>query len=271
VKFSIFYFSGTGNTRWVVQQLNKIIIDKGHQGELFTLDNLDMKDDLLIDILLGSDYIGIAHPIYGANIPPIVRTFITRIKNLLANEKRYEKLMFVISTFGYVNGFGPIAEKKLLSDTGFKLISYLNIRIFNNISTPKIKSKEISRVILEKRKRNAKRKMVKMVERVITRRRYINGIGPYLIPGIIIREIAKKRIENHYKTLSVNLDSCNQCMMCGDNCPTSSIVFECNQFKFLSTCTACTRCYNFCPTYSIEIDGILADPNIYRRHHGLDT
>ncbi len=37
MKFSTFYFSGTGNTKWVVEQFNNIIANNGHKAEMLQL------------------------------------------------------------------------------------------------------------------------------------------------------------------------------------------------------------------------------------------
>lgn len=272
MKFTTFYFSGTGNTKWAVEQFNQIIQGRGHQGEMFSIDNFNAQNmEQLGSILLESDYVGFANPIYGANIPPIMRRFIELLAKIQAGIDKYSKPIYIINTFGYINAFGPIAAGRLFFNSGFKLFSYANILICNNISTPKLKSNGISLEKLDDRKEVAKRELVRMVDKILAGKRYITGVGPYLLPGILIRKASKNSIENNYKTFSVKLDTCTKCMLCVKKCPTQSIRFENCSFKFYPECTACMRCYNFCPTYSILIDGAYADPSIYRRYRGPYT
>ena len=270
--FSTFYFSGTGNTEWAVKEFTKLIEMKGHQSVIYSIDGQNMQDkSTLKDILMNSDYIGFANPIYGANIPPIMNGFINKIKNILLYKKNFVKSVYIINTFGYVNAFGPFAAKKLFSNTGLKLVSYANLKICNNISTPKIKSKPIDSVKLEKRKVRSKIILEKMINKILQNKRYITGIGPYLIPGLVIRKISKKGIADSYLALGINLKTCNRCMMCVNKCPTQSIKFYNQKFEFLQTCTACMRCYNFCPTFSILFEGKYADPKEFYRYRGPDT
>lgn len=269
MKFATFYFSGTGNTEWVVKEFNQKIKEKGHLGEMFSIEQRDIqKLSFLEAIFRGSDYIGFANPIYGANIPPIMRNFIKLVVLLIAKDKEYSKPVYIINTFAYINGFGPFALNKLFSNVGLKLISYVNIKLCNNISTPKIKIDEISFEELEKRKEKALIQLDKMVDMLFTDKKYITGIGLYLIPGIIIRKKLHKGILDNYKALSVKNESCSLCMLCVNKCPTKSILYLDNSFEFLSTCTACMRCYNHCPSYSILFNGIYADPSIYKRYQG---
>ena len=269
MKFTTFYFSGTGNTEWVVKEFNRKIKEKGHQGEIVSIEKKDiLESSFLEDIFLKSDYIGFANPIYGANIPPIMRVFIERVVLFIANKKEYLKPIYIINTFGYINGFGPFASKKLFSNTGLKLSSYLNIKLCNNISTPKIKTDGISMDKLALRKEKSVIKLGKMIDILLTNKKHITGIGLYLIPGIIIRKKLQRGIIDNYKVLSVKKESCSLCMLCVNKCPTNSIIYRDNCFKFLPTCTACMRCYNNCPKNSILFNKIYADPNIYKRYLG---
>lgn len=271
MKFSTFYFSGTGNTEWAVKQFNKIIVEREHDGEIISIENIDAQDtSFFIDMVRNSDFVGFANPIYGGDIPPVMKNFIDKLIKTLVDEKEYSKPIYIINTFAYVNGFGPFCVKKLFYNTGFKLISYINIQLCNNISSLKLKVKKISQDKLDKRKKEAKEKLLKMVDMMLAEKSNITGIGPYLIPNILIRKKTKKAIEDNYKVFSVNSVTCNRCMLCVNKCPTKSIRYLDSNFRFLPTCTACMRCYNNCPTFSILFDGRYADPNIYERYHGPD-
>lgn len=267
--FTTFYFSGTGNTRWAVEQFNKIITNKGQQIEIYSIDNHEAKAaDFLKNIICKSDFIGFANPIYGADIPPIMKKFIHRIIKILQNEELVSKNTYMINTFGYINAFGPIEAKRLLANTCFNLKAYVNIRLCNNISTPKLNLNIVSRDELNHKKDQARKELLLLSERLLSGRKYITGIGPYLIPGIIIRKKAHKGIIYNYKSLGVNTETCNRCMQCINSCPTNSIKLNGDQFVFSTDCTACMRCYNFCPTFSIQFDGVAANPKVYHRYHG---
>lgn len=270
--FSTFYFSATGNTKWVVEQFCRIVRNSGNKAEMYTIDAYEkLTDDVIKAILNDSDYIGFAIPIYGADMPVIMKRFISRLNVLQRNENLLSKTVYMINTFGYVNAFGPIAAKKIFINTRFNLTTHVNIRMCNDISTPELKSGQISRVTFDQRKARAGKKLIILTKRLLSGLKYIDGIGPYLIPGIIIRKKLRAAIADHYKALSVNMHSCSGCMLCVRNCPTQSIYFNDGRFEFTSGCTGCMRCYNFCPTFSIVTGGVYADPNIYHRYRGPDT
>jgi Dissimilatory sulfite reductase (desulfoviridin), alpha and beta subunits len=267
-----FYFSGTGNTKWVVEQFHHILKDKGHTDNMISIDRMEeISDETLQNMIQQSDWIGFANPIYGANIPPIMRKFICRLNQLMQRNKEKHKPVYIINTVGYINAFGPFAAKKLLEHSFFSLRIYINIQLCNNISTPKHKSKPLKKEEFQKRKEIAVTQLKELYEKMLLNQDHITGIGPYLLPGIIIRYIFKHGVTDNYASLSVRKESCIHCMRCVENCPTGSIRYnELEEFEFLPTCTACMRCYNYCPKCSIQIDNQYADPNYYHRFRGPD-
>lgn len=267
MKFLTFYFSGTGNTKWACDKFSTVVESSGNKSKLFPIENYHFNNkEKLLELINEYDYIGFAHPIYGANIPPVMRKF---IEYVCSNFKDISKPVYIINTFGYINAFGPICSKKLFSNTKFKLTVYLNIKLCNNISRPGLRTKKISDNLLRKRKKSAIKKIESAVTRLLQQKIYINGLGIYLLPGIIIRKRTSPNIANNYKAFSVDNELCSKCMLCVKNCPTKSIYINNEEFEFKKGCTACMRCYNFCPKYAIKFFNITADPTIYIRHKGI--
>jgi NAD-dependent dihydropyrimidine dehydrogenase PreA subunit len=266
MRFSIFYFSGTGNTRWAVNELNNSINKLEHECKVYSIET---EITNLQEIINASDIIGFAFPIYGADMPSIVHNFIDEIKDAINLTRK--KQCFIITTAGYIDAFGPFAARKILKSRGLKLVGYINIKISNNISTPKIKAKFISSEMLKVRMNKGKDKIDKLAYSITNQRPHIRNIGFYLLPGVFIRKATKNGKKNNYKDLSVDKERCSQCMTCVNNCPTKSIIFSDREFTFLPSCTACMRCYNFCPQNAICNESKFADPSIYRRYRGPQT
>ncbi len=270
MKFTTFYFSGTGNTKWVVEEFDKIVINTLNDSEIISIESIDNNNfSFLIEKIKNSDFIGFANPIYGGNIPPIMLTFIKNLIKMVENENIAIKPVYIINTFAYVNGFGPFCAKKLFKKSCFKIISYINIRLGNNISLPNFRVKLTDKAILNKRKNIAIENLISSVDLILKGKKKISGIGPYLIPNILIRKKSIIAIKNNYNVLSINCDTCSRCMKCVNSCPTKSIKYENNSFSFLSSCTACMRCYNNCHSYSILFQGKYVDPDLYERYHGI--
>lgn len=267
--FTTFYFSGTGNTRWAVEQFNRILNENSLQFKAYSIDNFNSKSkEELTALLKKSAYIGLAHPIYGADVPPIMRDFIFLLTDILRTEEIPPIPLYIINTFGYINAFGPFAAQKLLDNQYFDMKAYCNIKLCNNVSTHSHKTASISEEKLSTRKQAAVAELRKLIQGILSGKKHIKGIGFYLLPGIIIRKISKQSVKSHYKTLSVQTCTCTRCMLCVRGCPTQSISYIGGDFVFSSKCTACMRCYNLCPTASVLIDGIFTDPQDYFRYKG---
>jgi len=263
MKFSIFYFSGTGNTKWAVDEFKSNIIKRNHECIVHSIDAEIIE---LEKIISEADIIGFAFPIYGANMPNIIIKFIDGFKNIL--NITYKKPSFIITTAGYIDACGPFIANKLLRRNGFRLIGYVNLKLSNNISTPKIRTNFPTNAKMKIRMQKGKEEIESLINRIIGKRRYIKNIGVYLIPGILIRRATRNAQKDNYLALSVNQEKCSKCMLCINDCPTNSIIFSNGEFSFLPSCTSCMKCYNFCPTCAIYHEGKYADPNIYKRYKG---
>ena len=267
--FSIFYFSGTGNTKWAAAETVKIAEKNGHRANMYSIDNFrDKAPEYFTSPALEADCIGFANPIYGASVPAIMKDFIFFLTDEWLKEQISPKPVFVINTVGYVNAFGPFEANKLFDPDCFYLQAYCNIRLCNNVSTPKSKSVPISREQLNTRKAKAVTKLEHMILSLAKSKKMIRGIGPYLLPGILIRKRMASEIENFYRTLQVQNETCTRCMVCINNCPTHAISYDGEKFVFSDRCSACMRCYNFCSTASVLLDGKFGDPAEYVRYRG---
>ncbi|MCF7832426.1 MAG: EFR1 family ferrodoxin [Candidatus Marinimicrobia bacterium] len=249
---ALLFFSGTGNTRWLVETLHPLLISSGNTVALFDLEKEHNFDYHAYDTFI------VAHPVYGAHVPRIV---IEKVTAMIPGNRS----LIVIATFGYVNALGYFAEKKAL---GRHIYAYYNVKMFNNISTPKMK---VGIKTPEKRllsKTRLKKKIEKIGASILMGKCKIQGIGPQLLVGIKIRKAFHNGLQTHYQTLGVDPERCTLCGLCVRECPTHSIIEENAVFTFHATCTACMRCYNHCPTQAITINGVYADPNVYTRYAG---
>ena len=251
MNFALLYFSGTGNTKWLAETLSH------HLSSHVDIDLFNIEDHFDFDHHQYDKFI-LAHPVYGAHVPRFV---IERVDDLIPGNKK----LTVITTYGYVNALGYFAEKKAL---GREIEAYYNLKMFNNISTPKMKVpiKDLDSRLKSKEKLDAKVKEI--AEYIVDGKDRIEGIGPQLIVGIRIRKMFEEDLRNFYQTLGVDPDRCTRCNLCVKECPTHAITEKDAKYTFDARCTTCTRCYNICPVQAITIDGKYADPDVYTRYKG---
>lgn len=145
MKFITFYFSWTGNTKWVVDEFNNILANNGHQGAAHAIEEISNKGkEYILDVISEADYIGFANPMYGAYIPNVMREFIEMFIKHIGNGTTCNKKYYFINTFGYINGFDVFESKKFFKQTCCTLKGYVNIHLCSNISYDKTKKKGLS-------------------------------------------------------------------------------------------------------------------------------
>lgn len=253
MKFCIFYFSGTGNTKWIVEKTTTMLQDSNHDIINYPIENLEKDPSSIIqDAIKNYDYIGLANPMYGANVPRIMRIFFDEFLVHAKKCAQPKARLFFINTFAYINGFGIFAAKKIFTEYKQPIVGYINFRLSINTPSKKRKNYLLGENMLLSKKESAIKKISSMINRFENNKKTIQGVGPHLIVGKIIRTILKDEIKNNFTRMHIDDKTCNKCMKCIKNCPTNSIVFSNGKFTFLETCEACMRCYNLCPTHSIS-------------------
>jgi len=253
MEVAILFFSGTGNTRWAAGFLAERLEANGHRVRIHDL------EEELPSGLENCDLIVLAHPIYGANLPRLVA-------DAARNPGFPSGLpLDVLATFGYVNALGYFRESRAL---GLPIHSCYNLRMFNDVTTPSVRGR-----ILSVRDRLVRRPAIEasldaIAKSMASGKRKVQGLGPYLLPGLAIGRLSRDRLRDNWKSLSVDPGRCTHCLRCAKSCPAASIEVSGTGFRFLETCTACMRCYNSCPVQAILIDGTYADPSAFPRYHG---
>lgn len=248
----LFHFSGTGNTLWLSRLTARLLESGGESVRLVPISSTT-KETLNNAGLESAELIGIATPIYGADFPPLV----TRVLGDIQSGLNSRKDAFVISTFGHVNGMGYFAAQKRL--TGFRIRQYINVRMPDNTSARQAKMIHEKPELVEKVKLDARRTMGRAVKSILDRKKWIMGIAPYLIPGILIRRLLSGPIRDFHLQLHVDGEKCTRCNLCAENCPAQAITFDGNKASFSSGCTACMHCINYCPRRAISRSGVNPD------------
>ncbi len=236
MKTDIYYFTGSGNSLYVAQNLCKKI----ENSTIFSIPDVINKANKI-----SGEIIGIVCPIYFHNMPHIVRDFIKKIK-----EAKY--LFMVYSGAGEL-GAGVKATKKLFVAQNIKLSSLFNIPMPDNSTRygeiPEEKQKEMFN--------NADKKIEDIVKKVNLKEEHFDSnntsrFKTYIYPGILY-----KYLYGNMKTMDKGFfvdKNCTGCSICQKVCPVNNISMKDNKpvWNVNNRCQVCCACHDWCPKGSIQ-------------------
>ena len=238
----VFYFSGTGNTKWVCEEFCRQY-ERIDNATLFNIDRYYDKTEQILECFKKADIIGFAYPIYGANIPRIFKDFLVNITNLNISNKK----CFIITTVGYINAYGPYFIRNEIRKIGLSLCWHEAITYFDSTKCRNNVSIDIEKIRLK-----TSEKIEKMIRNIVNNKKHYGGIGPWIVVGYLVRKTVSGKLNQHYLKYKVDFNKCILCMKCVNDCPVEAITYSNDRFIFSKKCTVCFRCINKCPNDAIN-------------------
>ncbi len=238
------YFSGTGNTKYVVDRFSSL-----YEKNKFITKSIEYANFDYHKLILESEIIIIAYPIYGSMLPFIMQEFLEKYKNYFRNKK----IITIATQMGFSGDGGGLAYYRLKS-VHVQLLHSIHIKMPNNISDFfifKILPLEKTEKIILEANRSIENivKKIKSGKTIKMGRRFYSRILGFTIQRGISRPFFKKL----RKRLYINHDKCILCNKCVDVCPMKNLYLEDNLIKTKNICTLCYRCVNTCPTNAISL------------------
>ncbi|MCQ2128533.1 MAG: EFR1 family ferrodoxin [Bacteroidaceae bacterium] len=243
----IYYFSGTGNSRWAAEYIANATNDKlASIADAMTVGGSQIAER-------GNDnVVGFVFPVNGWMPPKIVRQFIKHL-NIHNAEHCY---IYCVMTAGDNIGEAMSVMRKDLNaaglhlDSAFSLImpeSYVCLPGFN-VDDENKKRWKLSQ---------AKRDVEIISEYIIHRRKGIEqltkGPVPYILTYVLGIPFNKLFISD--KPFKVDEERCIRCGKCVETCPVKNInggKGKLPSWKKDGTCTNCMACYHHCPQHAIN-------------------
>lgn len=255
-KIQIYYFSGTGNTAFIVRRIAKGLEELGNIVTVSSCENTkEISDDF--------DVLGIAFPIHSSYSPKVFSDFMMRLP------KANNIPLFGVVTSGYMAGDVLSYECKNLELKGYRPFLYRNIVVGNNLHLPVLcPLKVTTKDTIDKRLG----KMDQQVKDIVIK---INNISKDIVGngligrtfGVLQRTVGKVHENYNFKGFCTD-ENCTRCKWCIKNCPTSNITLEDNIIVFEDRCIKCMRCYNFCPNKAIQVTKKTKNIKKYARYDG---
>lgn len=237
----IFYFTGTGNTRWAAQQLAEATDDKLY----FIPDELRKK--ALHYTLADDERLGICFPTHGWQPPYIVREFLRRAS---FDNVHY---VYALTTCGDNMGYAMRILRKELQRKGLSLdAAFAVVMPESNVcfSFLHLDSKESE----ERKIAAAQERMPHICDLVSQKARNVEELVKGSIPftyTYVIGDYYNKHLITDEK-FWVDTEQCILCGLCAKRCPVDDIEEIPPRWKHNGSCTNCLACYHYCPTHAIH-------------------
>ena len=239
----IFYFSGTGNTRWAAEKLAAATGERllAIAEELNTPCEYALKAD---------ERIGFCFPVHGWQPPHIVRKFIQRMTITGAAGH----FAYALCTCGDSCGLAMKMLARELAQKGIDLQSCQSLIMpesyvclpFMYTDKPERENEKTTQAQLDL---DAFSKVV--ISRLSGHRELKLGLTPWTFSHVIGAYFNRFMITD--KKFTVDSDVCIHCGRCAKECPVGDIEFDTiPHWKHDESCTCCLSCYHHCPVHAIN-------------------
>ena len=228
----IYYFSGTGNSQWVAEQLAKRTQDTA----LFIPQVIkDMQKDLTFG---PDDVVGVVFPVYAWAAPEIVMQFLQHVH---VDEKTFT---FAVCTCGSEAGRTFDQFK-----TVFPLKSAYTVSMPDNCIT----LFDLDRPELIREKLNVAQQRMPIIAMNISTRRTIFEIEEGTAASFKTKVINPLFALSMMTTRRFSVDkSCTGCGQCEKNCPFGTIKMQDGKPVWNGRCQQCMSCIMRCPVQAIQ-------------------
>ena len=245
-KLRAFYFSGTGNTKFVTE---------------FLLDKLSCAFDVKAWDIMGkcdfareigeADVVLIAFPIYGSAPPIPMRNFAVKYSAQLRG-----KTVAIAETQYFFSGDGAASIGRTLQKNGAIVAYAEHFNMPNNLADNsffKVRNGGELHGIMDK----VTHRMEAFANKIISGKKFRRGFNPLSHAVGYYGQRKWWRLHENAKRSQLKVDSnrCVGCGLCVKNCPTNNLILGDGCAKGQDRCVFCYRCINLCPKNAITLFG----------------
>ena len=232
----IFYFSATGNSKYVATRLQE-------DGETL-ISVADAVKNGVYHYQTEDEKTGFVFPTYFWSLPSIVTEFLEKL-TLKSPAKSY---VYFVATYGTTTGAASARTRALLRNKGIHLDACFDIRM-PDTWTPVFDLSDPDQVA--ETNRRAEAQIEELQEQVRNR---TTGKHMGLTAPLIVGRFSEWLYEKQRVTASFSVDgTCIGCDLCVKKCPVRAIELRDQKPVWVrETCVLCLGCLHRCPTFSIQ-------------------
>lgn len=237
----IFYFSGTGNSKWIANQLSK----EQKEDLVFIPDTL--RNGTSEFCLREDEKVGFVFPIYSWAPPAIVLRFIQKL-SLKGYNGQY---LFFVCSCGDDIGLTQKVLTKTLKYKGWECHADFSVTMPNNYVL--LPGFDVDNKELERKKTGGEYSSLKRINTLISRKECVFSCYEGSIPFIKTRII--NPLFNRFQMSPANFyatNACIGCKCCEKSCPVKNITIVEGKPVWGKDCTSCLACYHVCPRQAVQ-------------------
>ncbi|MCL2696880.1 MAG: EFR1 family ferrodoxin [Oscillospiraceae bacterium] len=244
----IFYFSGTGNSKYISELFAREMNCACHSIE----EELDFKT-----LIKSAQTIAFCYPVYFSRVPRVMRGFAQRYMELLKDRK-----LIIFCTQQILSGDGARAFAALLPKNHAQVVYAEHFFMPSNtapITTSVKKIKSYAEKAVPKMQ-----KVCDNIKRGKVKKRGFNAGSRAL--GLIQAPLLAPAERKANRDIKIT-DDCTLCNVCVSACPMRNLKIENNAVIHNGNCTVCYRCINKCPQKAINFFNI----KIKKQYKGIEV
>lgn len=237
----IFYFSGTGNSKWIANQLS---IEQ--HDYLISIPEM-IKKGVGNFCLREDETVGFVFPIYSWAPPEIVLRFIRGI--ILRGYK--PKYMYFVCSCGDDTGLAQKVLLEAFAAKGWECHAGFSVIMPNNYVL--LPGFDVDNKELETRKLEDAVTALKGINESVKREERVFSVKEGSFPFIKTRII--NPLFNRFSMSPSNFyatDACIGCKRCEKSCPVGNVIVREGKPVWGMNCTSCLACYHICPQRAVQ-------------------
>lgn len=232
----VYYFSGTGNSRYVAERIAKCL------GEETVDMALCLKQKDFSPALNEGERLGFVCATHFWGLPAIVEEFLHRV------EIPQGHYIFFVATYGTTTGQVGRFAGNILRKKGVRLNALLSVRM-PDTWTPLFNLTD--KVKVARRNAEAEVETDKVIERILANEEgnFMRHRIPTLLSFIYHLTYNRQRKTSHFHVEN----QCNGCGKCAKECPVRAIYISSGHPTWTQErCTLCLHCLHSCPKFAIQ-------------------
>ncbi|MCL2637971.1 MAG: EFR1 family ferrodoxin [Oscillospiraceae bacterium] len=229
----IFYFSGTGNSKYIAQLF----------AQNMNCACCSIEQHAQFDMLIKSaETIAFCYPVYFSRVPRIMREFVQKYMSSFENKK-----LIIFCTQHMFSGDGARAFYALFPKNYLRVIYAEHFFMPSNVTPVTTDDKKIKSYI-----KKAAPKMQKVCDNIKSGRSYKRGFNiASRALGLIQAPLLAPAERKACRDIKITHD-CTLCGICVSSCPMQNLKIESGAVAHKNNCTVCYRCINKCPQKAIN-------------------